>query len=124
MEFNEELTLVRDTTATIIPAGEEQVLPAGTRATISQALGGTVTIRTNSGLFRLSGKDWDALGEAAKLELEKAAEDAGASGLTDRASHSGNVDGCRFARLQGNQENRNCIKTQQVFTAVLITAKF
>lgn len=75
MNFNEELILVRDTPATIIPAGEEQVLPAGTRATISQALGGTVTIRTNSGLFRLSGKDWDALGEAAKLELEKAAQD-------------------------------------------------
>lgn len=76
MEFKEELTLVRDTTATIIPAGEEHVLPAGTRATISQALGGAVTIRTNSGLFRLSGKDWDALGEAAKLELDKVAEDA------------------------------------------------
>jgi probable FeS assembly SUF system protein SufT len=75
MNFNEELTLVRDTTATIIPAGEEQVLPAGTRASISQALGGTVTIRTRSGLFRLSSKDWDALGEAAKLELEKAAQD-------------------------------------------------
>ena len=76
MNSTEELTLVRDTTATIIPAGEEQVLPAGTHATISQALGGTVTIRTSSGLFRLSGKDWDALGEAAKLELEQAAKDA------------------------------------------------
>lgn len=76
MDSNKELTLVRDTTATIIPAGEEQVLPAGTRATISQALGGTVTIRTSSGLFRLSGKDWDALGEAAKLGLEKAAQAA------------------------------------------------
>lgn len=74
MDSNEEFTLVRDTTATIIPAGEELVLPAGTRATISQALGGTVTIRTNSGLFRLSSKDWDALGEAAKLDLEKAAQ--------------------------------------------------
>ena len=72
----EELTLVRDTTATIIPAGEEQVLPAGTRASISQALGGTVTIRTDSGLFRLSSKDWDALGEAAKIELEQAAQEA------------------------------------------------
>ena len=76
MDSNQELTLVRDTTATIIPAGEEHVLPAGTRATISQALGGTVTIRTNSGLFRLSSKDWDALGEAAKLELKKLAQDA------------------------------------------------
>ena len=39
MEFKEEFTLVRDTTATVIPAGEEQVIPAGTRVTISQALG-------------------------------------------------------------------------------------
>jgi probable FeS assembly SUF system protein SufT len=73
MNFNEELTLVRDTTATIIPAGEAQVLPAGTRAVISQALGGTVTIRTDSGLFRLSSKDWDALGAAAEAELNSAA---------------------------------------------------
>jgi probable FeS assembly SUF system protein SufT len=73
MNFNEELTLVRDTTATVIPAGEEQVLPAGTRAVISQALGGTVTIRTDSGLFRLASKDWDALGQAAQAELNIAA---------------------------------------------------
>ena len=76
MNFNEELTLVRDTTATVIPAGEEQVLPAGTRAVISQALGGTVTIRTDSGLFRLSSKDWDALGTAAQAELNAVAEAA------------------------------------------------
>ena len=73
MNFNDELTLVRDTTATVIPAGEEQVLPAGTRAVISQALGGTVTIRTDSGLFRLSSKDWDALGAAALVELKAVA---------------------------------------------------
>lgn len=76
MNFNEELTLVRDTTATIIPAGEEQVLAAGTRAVISQALGGTVTIRTDSGLFRLSSKDWDALGAAAQSALDTAAKAA------------------------------------------------
>ena len=62
MQINEELTLVRDTEATIIPAGDKQILPSGTRAVISQALGGTVTIRTDSGLFRLSSQDWDALG--------------------------------------------------------------
>ena len=44
MAFDQELTLTRETTATIIPEGTEQVLPAGTRASISQALGGTVTI--------------------------------------------------------------------------------
>ena len=76
MQFNDEFTLVRDTEATIIPAGETQVLPAGTRAVISQALGGTVTIRTDSGLFRLSSQDWDALGAAAQAELDAAAKAA------------------------------------------------
>lgn len=76
MNFNDELILSRDTTATIIPAGEVHTLKAGTRAVISQALGGTVTIRTDSGLFRLASKDWDALGAAAAAELEAAADAA------------------------------------------------
>lgn len=79
MQFNEELTLVRDTEATIIPAGETQTLSAGTRAVISQALGGTVTIRTDSGLFRLASADWDALGKAAQAQLDEAAKAAMAS---------------------------------------------
>lgn len=76
MQFNEELTLSRDTEATIIPAGDTQVLSAGTRAVISQALGGTVTIRTDSGLFRLSSKDWDSLGAEAQAQLDEAAKAA------------------------------------------------
>ena len=76
MNVNEELTLSRETVATIIPAGEEHVLKAGTRAVISQALGGTVTIRTDQGLFRLASKDWDALGELAATELAAAANAA------------------------------------------------
>ena len=76
MQNDEELILVRDTEATIIPAGETQLLLAGTRAVISQALGGTVTIRTDSGLFRLSSKNWDALGAAAQQELNSAAQEA------------------------------------------------
>ena len=74
MDLNQEFTLSRDTPATIIPAGEDQVLKAGTRVMISQALGGTVTIRTDSGLFRLASKDWDALGEATAAELAVASE--------------------------------------------------
>ena len=42
MSTSENYILTRDTEATIIPAGEVQTLPAGTEATISQALGGTV----------------------------------------------------------------------------------
>jgi probable FeS assembly SUF system protein SufT len=80
MNTNQELTLIRDTEATIIPAGEVKTLPAGTRAMISQALGGTVTIRTDSGLFRLSGKDWDALGDEAQAQLDAAAREAEIAG--------------------------------------------
>jgi probable FeS assembly SUF system protein SufT len=56
-------------------------LPEGTRAVISQALGGTVTIRTDAGLFRLSSKDWDALGEAAKAQLEATHAESGPDGV-------------------------------------------
>lgn len=73
MEGSSVFTLSRDTTATIIPAGEERILKAGSDVTISQALGGTVTIRTESGLYRLASQDWDALGEAARADLEAAA---------------------------------------------------
>ena len=76
MNFNEELILSRDTAATIIPAGDVHTLKAGTRAVISQALGGTVTIRTDLGLYRLASKDWDALGEAAATNLAEAANAA------------------------------------------------
>ncbi|MGC6423941.1 MAG: iron-sulfur cluster assembly protein [Lentimonas sp.] len=75
MEVNKELILSRDVVATIIPAGEEHTLKAGARAVISQALGGTVTIRTGSGLYRLASKDWDALGELAAAELAAAAKE-------------------------------------------------
>ena len=74
MQNDEELILIRDTEATIIPAGGTQLLLAGTRAVISQALGGTVTIRTDAGLFRLSSKNWDALGVAAQKELDLVAQ--------------------------------------------------
>ena len=75
MQFNEELIFVRDTEATVIPSGDTQVIPAGTHAVISQALGGTVTIRTDSGLFRLSSQDWDALGVETQAQLDQIAKD-------------------------------------------------
>ena len=75
MQFKEGLTLVRDTEATIIPSGDIQVLPSGTRVVISQALGGTVTVRTDSGLFRLSSQDWDALGIETQAQLDQIAKE-------------------------------------------------
>ena len=56
-------TLVRDTQATLIPAGDILSLKQGTDVHVTQALGGTVTVQANGGLYRLSTKDLDALGE-------------------------------------------------------------
>lgn len=70
---NQEVTLIRDCPATLIPAGDAVTLPAGAAVFVSQALGGTVTVRADSGLFRIAGKDLDALGAAAEMLREEAA---------------------------------------------------
>ena len=62
---NRERTLSRDVPATQIPTGEKQLLPSGTRLFIHQTLGGSYTVQTDFGLFRLDGKDADAIGEQA-----------------------------------------------------------
>jgi len=64
MALNEEIQLARDTKATIVPAGEEHMLAAGTKAVVTQALGGSVTIRTEQGLYRIANADLDTLGES------------------------------------------------------------
>jgi probable FeS assembly SUF system protein SufT len=50
--------------ATAIPAGTKKVLPSGTAVVVTQDLGGTFTIHAthDGGLFRVEGKDADALG--------------------------------------------------------------
>lgn len=74
MSIDSEIELRRDTNATIIPAGDAHVLKAGTKVAISQALGGSVTVRTDSGLFRIAGKDIDALGDPDDLGVSDASE--------------------------------------------------
>ena len=71
MNFDQEITLNRDTLATIIPAGKEYTIPAGTVVSISQALGGAVTVRTAQGLYRIPSRDWDALGAELKEYLNE-----------------------------------------------------
>ncbi|RPG84223.1 MAG: putative Fe-S cluster assembly protein SufT [Coraliomargarita sp. TMED73] len=83
MSTSESYILTRDTEATIIPAGEVHTLPAGTEVTISQALGGTVTIRTASGLFRVASQDWDALGEETAAKLAEAQSEAEQTAQSD-----------------------------------------
>jgi probable FeS assembly SUF system protein SufT len=62
---NRERTLSREITATQIPSGEKQTLAAGTTIQVHQTLGGSYTVQTDFGLFRIDGKDGDALGEQA-----------------------------------------------------------
>ena len=57
----QEYTLSRDCPATIIPAGDKTVLPAGTAVFITQTLGGNVTVRTDRGLFQIATADTGAL---------------------------------------------------------------
>lgn len=71
--MNRERTLSREVTATQIPSGDKQPLAAGTRVFIHQTLGGSYTVQTDYGLFRVDGADADALGEAVKDVTVKAA---------------------------------------------------
>lgn len=60
---NTDRILARDVTGTQIPSGDRQTLVAGTKLFIHQTLGGSFTVQTDFGLFRIDGKDGDALGE-------------------------------------------------------------
>lgn len=55
--MTQDTTLLRDTPATLIPAGDKATLPAGTSVYIAQTLGGNVTVRTDRGLFRIARED-------------------------------------------------------------------
>lgn len=54
-------TLTRDCPATLIPAGTEIVLPAGTPVQVAQTLGGNVTVRTDRGLVRIAAEHATAI---------------------------------------------------------------
>ena len=49
--------LSQATPATAIPAGHETLLPAGLEVLVTQTLGGSVTVRTDSGLFRIEAEN-------------------------------------------------------------------
>jgi len=56
-------TLSRDVIGTQIPSGDKHPLTAGSKVFIHQVLGGSYTVQTDTGLYRIDGKDADALGE-------------------------------------------------------------
>ncbi len=79
----ETVTLSRDVVGVLIPAGTRVELPEGAEASITQALGGSYTVQMQGHLFRIEGKDADAIGktpagvpdiapDASEDEVEKA----------------------------------------------------
>ena len=72
---NEPVTLLRDCPAVLIPAGEKVVLPEGSTGFVTQALGGSFTIYIEGNLFRIAGRDGDAIGKPA-LSAPEVPEDA------------------------------------------------
>src|SRR2546426_6323154 len=59
---NESVTLNRDVDAAVIPIGTKVTLQKGEQAHITQSLGGSYTVVVNGNMFRIEGKDADALG--------------------------------------------------------------
>lgn len=62
MQSNEPVTLKRDVEASVVPVGTKVTLQSGEQAYITQSLGGTYTVIVNGNMFRIEGKDADALG--------------------------------------------------------------
>ncbi len=63
-----EFRLLRDATVTEIPAGNRILLPIGSLVEVTQALGGSLTIRDGGGIYRIEGEEIQALGSEA-IEL-------------------------------------------------------
>ncbi len=77
MSSTKERTLSRDVEAVQIPSGDKILLSSGSRVVITQTLGGSYTVMTDTGLARIDGKNGDALGEAVADTTVKATTSAG-----------------------------------------------
>ena len=74
MQTNDSVTLTRDVEASVVPVGTKVTLQKGEQAHITQSLGGSYTVVVNGNMFRIEGKDADALGlEAAAVPAASAA---------------------------------------------------
>jgi probable FeS assembly SUF system protein SufT len=67
---HEPVTFQRDVEAVMVPAGVSVTLRAGKTGFITQALGGSFTVYVEGNLFRVAGKDADALGKEASIGPE------------------------------------------------------
>ena len=62
MNSTDQITLTRDVEAAVVPVGSKVTLQKGEQAYITQSLGGSYTVVVNGNMFRVEGKDSDALG--------------------------------------------------------------
>ena len=101
---NEPVTLQRDVEAIMVPAGIPVTLRAGKTGFITQALGGSFTVYVEGNLFRIAGKDADALGKEAMRRARAAAgrdrrrREAAGLGSDARLLRPGDPDQHRRAR--------------------------
>ncbi|MDA1273638.1 MAG: putative Fe-S cluster assembly protein SufT [Verrucomicrobia bacterium] len=62
MNQTELVTLKRDVEAAVVPVGTKVTLQSGEQAQITQSLGSSITVIVNGNMFRIDGKNADALG--------------------------------------------------------------
>ena len=62
MQANEQITLMRDVDALLIPSGTQITIPEGSEVYITQALGGNYTVNINGNLAQIASQNADALG--------------------------------------------------------------
>ena len=70
MQMITSAELTRDCDAVQIPQGATVLLPKGTPVDITQTLGGTYTVHARGAVFRIAGKDVDALGIETTVPVE------------------------------------------------------
>lgn len=67
---SEPVRFERDCPVVMVPSGEAVSLPAGSIGYITQSLGGSWTVFVEGNLFRVAGKDGDAIGKEAPPPIE------------------------------------------------------
>ena len=75
MTTTETVQLSRDVAGSIVPEGTKVTLSKGEQALITQELGGNYTVVVNGNMFRIDGKDADALGKEVKATNIRAGTD-------------------------------------------------
>jgi probable FeS assembly SUF system protein SufT len=63
MHVQEQIQLSRECIGVMVPSGQQVLIPDGTDVGVVQSLGGSFTVKIHGRLFRIDGKDADALGK-------------------------------------------------------------